>query len=123
MRVSSAGMPGPFHLSAEGCRVLEIPALPRLFANAEYDTSTLTLQPGDSILFCTDGITDAFNMENEAFGVSRLQSVCENGQRIPPRELLRRIFAAVEAFTIGRQQYDDMAAAVFHYGLLTPFKG
>jgi len=28
MHVTSAGMPGPFHLSAEGCRVLEIPGLP-----------------------------------------------------------------------------------------------
>ncbi len=123
MHVTSAGMPGPFHLSAEGCRVLEIPGLPPgLFAEAQYDTSTLTLQPGDSILFCTDGITDAFNTENEAFGISRLQSVCENGLRIPPRELLGRIFAAVEAFIQGRLQNDDMAAAVFHYGLLTPCK-
>jgi len=73
MHISSAGMPGPFHLSAGGCRVLEIPGLPPgLFANADYDTSTLTLQPGDSILFCTDGITDAFNTENEPFGISRL---------------------------------------------------
>jgi sigma-B regulation protein RsbU (phosphoserine phosphatase) len=85
MHISSAGMPGPFHLSVEGCRVLQIPGLPPgLFADAEYDTSTLTLQPGDSILFCTDGITDAFNLENEAFGVSRLQSICQNGLRIPP---------------------------------------
>jgi sigma-B regulation protein RsbU (phosphoserine phosphatase) len=123
MHVSNAGMPGPFHLSAEGCRVLEIPGLPPgLFANAEYDTSTLNLQPGDSVLFCTDGITDAFNTENEAFGVWRLQSVCENGLRIPPQELLRRIFAAVEVFTLGRRQHDDMAAGVFHYGLLTPHK-
>jgi len=123
MRVSSAGMPGPFHLSADGCRVLEIPGLPPgLFAEAAYDTSTLTLQPGDSILFCTDGITDAFNIQDEEFGISRLQSLCENALRIPPRELLRRIFAAVEAFTVGRQQHDDMAAAVFHYGLLTPIR-
>src|SRR5712692_7431758 len=123
MLVSSAGMPGPFHLSAEGCRVLEIPGLPPgLFAEAEYDTSTLTLQPGDSVLFCTDGITDAFNTENEAFGISRLQSLCEKGLRIPPRELLTRIFAALETFSQGRQQHDDMAAAVFHYGLLTPIK-
>src|ERR1700719_1817485 len=28
MLVTSAGMPGPFHLSAEGCRVVEIPGLP-----------------------------------------------------------------------------------------------
>jgi phosphoserine phosphatase RsbU/P len=123
MRVTSAGMPGPFHLSADGCRVLEIPGLPPgLFADAEYDTSTLILRPGDSVLFCTDGITDAFNTKDEAFGISRLQSVCENGLRIPPRELLKRIFAAVEAFTLGREQHDDMAAAVFHYGLLTPYK-
>jgi sigma-B regulation protein RsbU (phosphoserine phosphatase) len=121
IHVTSAGMPGPFHLSAEGCRVLEIPGLPPgLFAEAEYDTTTMSLQPGDSILFCTDGITDAFNTEDEAFGIPRVQSICEASLRIPPRELLRRIFAAVETFTQGRQQHDDMTAAVFHYGLLTP---
>src|SRR5713101_5254099 len=71
MLVSSAGMPGPFHLSAEGCRVIQIPGLPPgLFAEAEYDTVTLNLQPGDSVLFCTDGITEAFNTEDEAFGIS-----------------------------------------------------
>src|ERR1700732_2307788 len=49
MHVTSAGMPGPFHLSAEGCRVLNIPGLPPgLFAEAEYATVTLHLQPGDS---------------------------------------------------------------------------
>jgi sigma-B regulation protein RsbU (phosphoserine phosphatase) len=123
MRVSSAGMPGPFHLSAQGCRVLEIPGLPAgLFSEAQYDMSTLTLLPGDSVLFCTDGITDAFNIQDEQFGILRLQSLCENALRIPPQELLRRIFAAVEAFTLGRQQHDDMAAAVFHYGLLTPVR-
>src|SRR5579859_92385 len=52
MHVTSAGMPGPFHLSAEGCRVLEIPGVPPgLFADAEYDNATVNLEPGDSILF------------------------------------------------------------------------
>src|SRR5260370_16666677 len=81
------------------------------------------LQPGEFVLFCADGITEAFNIEDESFGVLRLKSLCENALRTPPRELLRRIFAAVEAFTLGREQYDDMAAAVFHYGLLTPING
>ena len=90
-----------------------------LFPEAEYDTATLALQPGDSVLFCTDGITDAFNIRNEPFGISRVQALCEHALRIPPSELLRRIFSAVEAFTGHRDQYDDMAAVVFHYGLLT----
>jgi phosphoserine phosphatase RsbU/P len=67
MQITSAGMSGPFHLSAEGCRVLQIPGLPAgLFPEAEYETATLTLQPGDSVLFCTDGITDAFNIRDES---------------------------------------------------------
>src|ERR1700680_4263019 len=85
MRITSAGMPGPFHLSSQGCRALEIPGLPAgLFAEAEYDTSTLILQPGDSVLFCTDGITEAFNIRDEAFGIPRLRSLCDKAIRVPP---------------------------------------
>lgn len=124
MQITSAGMPGPFHLSAEGCRPLHIPGIPPgLFPEAQYETLTLSLQPGDSVLFCTDGITEAFNIRDEAFGISRLQSVCENALRIPPSELLRRIFAAVGIFRQHKDQHDDMAAAVFHYGLLTAYRG
>ena len=120
MRIASAGMQGPFHLSATGCRVLEIPGIPPgLFAEAEYEPAALKLEPGDSVLFCSDGITDAFDIRNEAFGVARLRSVCEESLRISPPELLKRTFAAVKAFRGIREQHDDMAAAVFHYGLLT----
>jgi sigma-B regulation protein RsbU (phosphoserine phosphatase) len=123
MQIASAGMPGPFHLCEEGCRVLEVPGLPPgLLPEAHYETTTLTLQPGDSVLFCTDGITDALNIRNEAFGISRLRTVCEGGLRIPPSELLRRIFTAVETFTEQMDQHDDIAALVFHYGLLTACK-
>jgi phosphoserine phosphatase RsbU/P len=123
MRIASAGMPGPFHLSAKSCRALELAGLPPgLFAEAEYETATLTLQPGDSVVFCSDGITDAFNIRDESFGISRLQSVCESGLRIAPTELLRRIFKAVETFAGVQAQHDDMAAAVLHYGLLTEYR-
>src|SRR5260370_13453092 len=101
MGVTGAGMPGPFHLLAQGCRILEIPGLPAgLFSEAQYDMLTLTLQPGDSVLFCTDGITEAFNIDDESFGDLRLKSLCENALLTPPRDSLSRIFAPVEAFTL-----------------------
>src|SRR5260370_18555325 len=116
MGVTGAGMPGPFHLLAQGCRILEIPGLPAgLFSEAQYDMLTLTLQPGDSVLFCTDGITEAFNIEDDSFGVLRLKSLCQNALRTPPLELLSRIFASLEALTLGREQYADMAAPRFSY--------
>ena len=65
-------MPGPFHLTADSCRVLELPGLPPgLFENAQYDAVTLELTPGDSVLFCSDGITDP-QLADEPFGVERV---------------------------------------------------
>jgi phosphoserine phosphatase RsbU/P len=116
MSVASAGMPGPLHLSRKSCRVLEIPGMPPgLFPGIEYESETITLEPGDSVVFCTDGLTDAFNTDSEPFAVERLQGVCDANLGAEPAELLRRMFSAVEEFTRGRKQHDDMAAAVFHY--------
>lgn len=116
MTIASAGMQGPVHLGTRTCQVLEIPGMPPgLYPDIEYESATLALQPGESVVFCTDGITDAFNKDDEPFGIERLQAVCEAKLRAAPAELLASIFSAVETFTRGRGQQDDMAAAVFHY--------
>jgi phosphoserine phosphatase RsbU/P len=88
---------------------------PGLFATSSYETLTLQLQPGDSVLFCTDGITDAFDHKEDQFGIERLQELCDAHQRAAPAKLLGRVFAAVESFARGREQHDDMAAALFHF--------
>ena len=117
MQIASAGMPYPLHISSQSCRVLEITGIPPgLFASTVvYETSKITLEPGDSVLFLTDGITDAFNAAGEAFGAERLQAICEARVHGSPTELLSEIFSAVDDFTRGRAQHDDMAASVFHY--------
>ena len=117
MQIASAGMPGPFHLSAGGCRVLEIPGIPPgLFdPSVVCETLRMALEPGDSMLFFTDGISDAFDTEGESFGMERLQAICETESHGSPAELLERIFSAVDRFAHGRTQHDDMAAAIFHF--------
>jgi len=115
MRIASAGMPGPFHLSSRGCRILEVPGIPPgLFDAVEYEMRTIHVEPGDSVLFCTDGITDAFNTEEESFGIARIQEICEADSYDTPAALLVRLFAELESFTRGREQHDDMTAAAFH---------
>jgi len=116
LQIASAGMPGPLHLCANGCRTLEVNGIPPgLFPATSYETLTLRLQPGDSVLFCTDGITDAFGRDGEQFGIERLQKLCVARRPASPTELLGRIFAAVEQFSNGREQHDDMAASMFHF--------
>jgi phosphoserine phosphatase RsbU/P len=115
MQISSAGMPGPVHVSGKGCRLLELSGIPPgLWPCANYDATVLHLEPGDSVLFCTDGITDSMNAEDMGFGTEQLVAICDKYRGASPRQLLRRIFSAVEEFSWGREQHDDMAAAVFY---------
>jgi sigma-B regulation protein RsbU (phosphoserine phosphatase) len=118
MRIASAGMPGPFRLTHGTCKPMELSGIPPgLFANASYETTSLKLEPGDSVLFCTDGITEAMNAEYESFGYDRLQICCETRMGLGPAEILSGIFSAVEGHCQGSLQHDDMAAALFHYGV------
>jgi sigma-B regulation protein RsbU (phosphoserine phosphatase) len=114
MTLASAGMPGPLHFSATGCRILELSGIPPgLFPGADYESVTITLQPGDSIVCCSDGITEAQNARYEDFGIERLIKICNEGAHLSPTGLLARIFSAVHNFTQAIRQHDDMAAAIF----------
>jgi sigma-B regulation protein RsbU (phosphoserine phosphatase) len=117
MEIAGAGMPGPIQASARGCRALEIQGIPPgLFdPSVVYETWKLTLAPGDSVLFFTDGLSDAFDVDGESFGIERLQTVCDEGHLRSPTELLEEVFSTVSRFTRGRTQHDDMAAAVFRH--------
>jgi len=116
MHIAGAGVPGPLHISARGCRILEIPGIPPgLFEDVAYEMCTITVELGDFVLFCTDGIIDAFNTEDEVFGIARVQEICETESYAAPAELLSQIFAALGTYTRHCEQHDDMTAAVFQY--------
>lgn len=58
MVISSAGMPGRLLLRGGDCRALQLAGVPPgLFPDVEYEEFSLQLQPGDSVLFCSDGLT------------------------------------------------------------------
>lgn len=116
IQISSAGMPGPVYLSNKGCRLLKLSGIPPgLWPSSSYDATSLCLEPGDSVLFCTDGVTDAMNLDEESFGTERLVSICDEHRAAPPTDILEAIFRAVERFSRGRGPHDDMAAALFYY--------
>jgi sigma-B regulation protein RsbU (phosphoserine phosphatase) len=76
-----------------------------------YDEATLTLDPGDQIIFYTDGITEAHNLEGDLFGTDRLDSELKDG---PPQAdgLLMAILQAVSYFAEGRPADDDRTLIV-----------
>lgn len=115
LRLTSAGMAGPFHFTPRGCTELELAALPPgMFAEAAYSDLTLPVAPGEAVVFCTDGVLEAMDPDLEEFGAGRLTALGEAGVPGTAEGLLDRIFAAVAAFTRGAPQHDDMAVVVFH---------
>ncbi|HWU70619.1 MAG TPA: SpoIIE family protein phosphatase, partial [Pseudoxanthomonas sp.] len=64
------------------------------------------LRPGDSLLAWTDGITEAFDAGDRAFGEDRL-SAAVRADYIA-RENCERLVAAVHAFADGAPQSDDI---------------
>ncbi len=116
LRIVSAGMPGPLHIRGNDCRVLQIAGIPPgLFPGVTYEELDLPLEPGDSVLFCTDGLTEARNRRGEEFELEGLQEVCKKYREASPLELLGHIFSALEEFTRECKQWDDMTATIFHF--------
>ncbi len=103
LRWASAGHPDPVVLR-------ESKALPQLSARHAtplglQSLSTLTekfvvevkLQPGDSLLFYTDGVVDGRNLEGQEFGEERLTDFVERESMSgrDPAEVLRRVVRSV----------------------------
>ena len=117
LRYANAGLPGPLHLSARGCRELREGGLPAgMFDDSRYEPQCVLLEPGDAVLFLSDGLTEALNADREEFGADRLVKTCEENRNASAPALLDRIFAAVDAFAAGQRQHDDMAAAALKFG-------
>lgn len=113
LRYTSAGLPGPLHLSGRGCRVLREGGLPAgMFEEVCYSEERIELEPGDAVLFLTDGLTEARNPAGEEFGIERVAKVCTMLDGAPTHLILHQLFAEVDRFAAGRPQHDDMAAAL-----------
>jgi phosphoserine phosphatase RsbU/P len=83
--------------------------------NTEFCESQVQLYPGDTIIYYTDGFTDAANPNGDRFEEENLEKAfydaCHRCQK--PQEILDYLFAQVQSF-IGRQgiQNDDMTLIV-----------
>ena len=75
---------------------------------AAYPDHTLQLLPGDRLLLYTDGITEAFNVDGEAFGLKRLTAELRAGSGGSACGLVEHICGSVKAFAGDAAQSDDI---------------
>ena len=115
---SNGGHNSPYLLSNDGS-IKKIPEIGGLLIgamkNVEYQSSVLMLQPGESLLFYTDGVTEAFNKDNEEYKESRLEKVLEGKQSLNITDLVNVVFDDVQNFTNDVDQSDDITCLALKY--------
>jgi serine phosphatase RsbU (regulator of sigma subunit) len=85
---SSAGMPGPELLDGQDCCTLQLAGVPAgLFPGVSYDQFSPQLQPVDSVPFCSNGLTEARDADNQEFGLAGILEVCRRHREDSPRDL------------------------------------
>lgn len=109
--LANSGLPYPIRCAEGTCSPVEIGGVPLgAFPGSTYDEVTFDLHRGDLYVFCSDGVFEAMNAAGEEFGVARAIDIVRGACELPAREIVDRIFAAVEAFRAGEPPNDDMTA-------------
>ena len=82
-----------------------VPGLP-------YQQNTVTLSPGDTVIFYTDGVTEAMNGEEEQFGLDPLSEFFQANPPQDPEQATAAVFEAVNSFAGDTPQSDDITCLV-----------
>jgi phosphoserine phosphatase RsbU/P len=77
----------------------------------------LTLKPGDTLFFYTDGLVEARNANGEEFGEDRLTGLLAASGSAGASPLVRSVTERMEAFTGGVARHDDVTVLALRCGI------
>ncbi len=86
-----------------------------MFSGIEFEDAVVQLQENTRIVLFTDGITEAFNTQDEAYGEDRLLAMVERLPKQTPSEDVEKIFDDVNDFVQEAPQFDDIACIVMQF--------
>ena len=80
--------------------------------NPNFEERRLRLQSGDTLLFYTDGITEAQSKGGEFFGTDRLRAVFAEQTEAAPQDIIDAVIARLQSFCESRAFSDDVSMVV-----------
>jgi serine phosphatase RsbU (regulator of sigma subunit)/anti-sigma regulatory factor (Ser/Thr protein kinase) len=106
--LANAGHNPPYHCTANGVVEARATGMPLgLLPEMQYDEKEVMMVPGDSMVFTSDGLTEAHNPEREMFGFARLKAMLN--QQVSKGSLIECLMQGMTGFTgEGIEQEDDI---------------
>lgn len=87
------------------------PALNILDA-VSFNSNSVSIAPGDQIIFYTDGVIEIFNKDSEEYSVERLQKVILESQKKSASEIINNIVDTTRNFSSTKLYRDDFTLVV-----------
>ena len=87
-----------------------------LQSEADYRMETVLLEPGDVVLYYTDGVTEASGFSGDRYDEPRLMAALQEASRagLDAQGILDQLFAGLDRFVgVDRQLEDDASMVVF----------
>jgi sigma-B regulation protein RsbU (phosphoserine phosphatase) len=79
-----------------------------IFEGITLSEQEIDLAPGDTLVFYTDGVTEAMDANHQLFGEERLQAIIAANPQASAADLLQTIATAVRTFTADTPPSDDL---------------
>lgn len=109
----NAGHPSPLLLRRGKVTELRAGGLAIGIQSGEaYECEVIQLQPEDTIVMVTDGVTEAMDFEDKSYGRDRLLSSIARHRRLDASQLAQQILWDVRRFTGLAEQSDDTTIVV-----------
>jgi sigma-B regulation protein RsbU (phosphoserine phosphatase) len=83
-----------------------------MFPDITYDELAVVTEPGDVLVFVSDGILDAENAEGEMYGQERLTGLLCNQREHSSQKIANAILADVSRFLAEQDHFDDETVIV-----------
>lgn len=93
-----------------------IPNMPiGAFDDFSYQPEHTTMAPGDTLILYTDGLTEAFNAQEQQFGPPRAMQLMARCSGMKPKEIVSHLVNEVKQFAGPTEQSDDLTLLVIRY--------
>ena len=113
LEIANAGAVQPLFCRGNELVTLQVEGFPLgMFAVADYEEQRVVTQPGDTLVFFSDGLIDAQNPAGEMFGNERLIATVLDYRHLGAGQLADAICEAVGRFKEGRDRFDDETVVV-----------
>jgi sigma-B regulation protein RsbU (phosphoserine phosphatase) len=113
LRVANAGQSQPLLYKDGHCEKIELTGFPLgIFEEVNYDEWNGVLEPGEILVFHSDGIAESTNPEGQFFGTEKLRKLVEQHHELQATELADLILREVDWFTQNAPLADDRTLVI-----------